>query len=139
MGAAALLAAMLAAALPGHAGEGELIILRKVPYRPAVGESVPAAPLTVKVSPDLNASVITEATHDLVSRVPTSAIFLTDVETATISANASTQSVGAGVIAFGEQLSGTIFNESSGLGARGVGLSVMSAVQGLHIPYRDAA
>lgn len=130
VGAAALLAAALAAAPPGHAGEGELIILREVPYRPAVRESTPAPPLAVKVSPEFNASVITGAMRGLASRVSTSAI-LTDVEAATISANAPLQSVGAGVIAFGEQLTGAIINESRVLGARGAGLGVMSAVQGL--------
>ena len=91
----------MAAVPPGHAGEGDIIILREVPYRPAIGKSVPAAPLTVKVSPEFDASVIIEATH---GQIPTSAVFLTDIEVATISATASIQSVGAGVIAFGEQL-----------------------------------
>ncbi len=56
---------------------------------------------------------------------------MTDVEAATISANAPVQSVGAGVTAFGEQLTGAIIDESRVLGARGAGLGVMSAVQGL--------
>ncbi len=112
-----------------QAGEGQIIILRKVPSRPATRPGVPAPPLAVKTAPPVDVSPVNEIGQAITVGIG-EGVLLTDFEAATISANAPLQR-GGGVSGLGEQISRAAGGRSRLSSGAGTVLSPIGALQGL--------
>ncbi len=114
-----------------QAGEGQIIILRKVPSRPATRPGVPAPPLAVKTAPPVDVSPVKEIGQAITVGIG-EGVLLTDFEAATISANAPLQrGIEGGVSGLGEQISRAAGGRSRLSSGAGTVLSPIGALQGL--------
>ncbi len=140
------------------AGEGEIIILRKVPPRPAIRDAPPAPPLAVRTAPDIDLSAVNRISGVVLDS--TAAIRpLSDREAASISAEpvigsglpAKTSKLGPSVLdALGQRRGGT-GSDRAGIGGtrlfggatpatslRGTGGTIRRATGGLGVAIGKA-
>ena len=88
--ASALAAAVVATAMPVPpvlAQEGQIIILREVPRRPAYRQGPPAEPLAVRTGPEVDVSPAESIVHSVVGGLTQGAL-VSDIEAAAVSSNA---------------------------------------------------